>query len=111
MVSVFLFRPQYYKLIEECISQIVLHRGGVDPDFRHTQKFQIDVEPLIGEKQSQDDVPPILAFVLSLKKVWNVQLVSQVSDWMYNYIVGVHFTLLSYFKDILEVCEKDYFQF
>ncbi|XP_038063096.1 protein diaphanous homolog 2-like isoform X2 [Patiria miniata] len=40
-------RPQYYKLIEECISQIVLHRGGCDPDFRHTCKFEVDVEPLI----------------------------------------------------------------
>ena len=44
------FRPQYYKLIEECVSQIVLHRSGVDPDFRYTRRFEIDVEPLIGEK-------------------------------------------------------------
>lgn len=41
-------RPQYYKLIEECISQIVLHRSGVDPDFS-TRKFQIDVDPLIED--------------------------------------------------------------
>ena len=40
-------RPQYYKLIEECISQIVLHRSGVDPDF-FTRRFQIEVDPLIG---------------------------------------------------------------
>ena len=44
----FICRPQYYKLIEECISQIVLHRSGVDPDFA-TKKFQIDVDPLIGK--------------------------------------------------------------
>ncbi|KAK7922026.1 hypothetical protein WMY93_008928 [Mugilogobius chulae] len=25
-------RPQYYKIIEECASQIVLHRSGMDPD-------------------------------------------------------------------------------
>jgi len=42
-------RPQYYKLIEECVTQIVLHRSGVDPDFRHTKRFSIDVEPLLGE--------------------------------------------------------------
>ena len=42
------FRPQYFKLIEECISQIVLHRSGVDPDFRYTKRFEIDVDPLIG---------------------------------------------------------------
>ena len=47
MLSCFHCRPQYYKLIEECISQIVLHRSGVDPDFS-TRKFQIDVDPLIG---------------------------------------------------------------
>ncbi|XP_071500054.1 protein diaphanous homolog 2-like isoform X2 [Diadema antillarum] len=40
-------RPQYYKLIEECISQIVLHKSGCDPDFRYTQKFEVDVEPLV----------------------------------------------------------------
>lgn len=45
---IFLFRSQYYKLIEECISQIVLHKNGVDPDFRHTKRFDIDVEPLLS---------------------------------------------------------------
>lgn len=43
------FRPQYYKLIEECVTQIVLHRAGTDPDFRHTKRFDIDVEPLLSE--------------------------------------------------------------
>jgi len=42
-----IFRPAYYKLIEECISQIVLHRSGCDPDFSATKRFQIDVQPLI----------------------------------------------------------------
>ena len=40
-------KPAYYKLIEECISQIVLHKSGYDPDFRGTKRFHIDVEPLI----------------------------------------------------------------
>ncbi|XP_077255332.1 diaphanous related formin 1 isoform X2 [Temnothorax americanus] len=42
-----LVRPAYYKLTEECISQIVLHRSGCDPDFSATKRFQIDVQPLI----------------------------------------------------------------
>ncbi|XP_058799621.1 protein diaphanous isoform X2 [Phymastichus coffea] len=42
-----LIRPAYYKLIEECVSQIVLHRSGCDPDFSATKRFQIDVQPLI----------------------------------------------------------------
>ncbi|XP_045770390.1 protein diaphanous isoform X2 [Maniola jurtina] len=40
-------RPAYYKLVEECITQIVLHKNGYDPDFRLTQRFNIDVQPLI----------------------------------------------------------------
>lgn len=45
----FLFdwRLSYYKLIEECVAQIVLHKNGCDPDFSATKRFQIDVEPLI----------------------------------------------------------------
>lgn len=34
-------------MIEECISQVVLHRSGCDPDFSATKRFQIDVQPLI----------------------------------------------------------------
>ncbi|XP_078323555.1 protein diaphanous homolog 2-like isoform X6 [Crassostrea virginica] len=51
-------RPQYYKLIEECVTQIVLHRNGADPDFRHTKRFEIDVEPLLSnltEKSKFED--------------------------------------------------------
>ena len=38
-------RPAYYKLIEECVSQIVLHKSGCDPDF--SRRFELDVDPLI----------------------------------------------------------------
>nr|QAT94453.1 diaphonous [Bradybaena similaris] len=41
-------RPQYYKLIEECVTQIVLHRNGYDPDFRLTKRFPLEVEPLLS---------------------------------------------------------------
>lgn len=44
----FLHRPQYYKLIEECVSQIVLRKNGADPDFR-CRHLQIDIETLIGK--------------------------------------------------------------
>ncbi|OQR77155.1 hypothetical protein BIW11_00484, partial [Tropilaelaps mercedesae] len=40
-------RPAYYKLIDGCIAQIVLHRNGLDPDFGYTQKFQMNVEELV----------------------------------------------------------------
>merc|ERR1712142_345117 len=42
-------RPAYYKLVEECVSQIVLHKSGFDPDFRATKRFEIDVEPLVEQ--------------------------------------------------------------
>jgi len=42
-------RPLYYQLIEECVTQVVLHKNGVDPDFRRTKRFDVDVEPLIGK--------------------------------------------------------------
>ena len=48
-LSPFPIRPQYYKLIEQCVSQIVLHKSGIDPDFHHTKKFNVDVDPLIGK--------------------------------------------------------------
>lgn len=45
-------RPAYFKLIAECVSQIVLCRSGVDPDFRAHQRFQIDVDSMIGVRVS-----------------------------------------------------------
>ncbi len=51
-------RPAFYKLIEECVSQIVLHKSGCDPDFRATKRFHIDVEPLIehlAERSRSDE--------------------------------------------------------
>ena len=50
-----LVRPAYYKLIEECVSQIVLHRSGCDPDFQATKRFKIDVEPLLDHLVSGTD--------------------------------------------------------
>ncbi|KAK4291487.1 hypothetical protein Pmani_035685 [Petrolisthes manimaculis] len=42
-------RAAYYKLIEECVSQIVLHRNGCDPDFRATKRFEIKVDQLLDQ--------------------------------------------------------------
>jgi len=50
--------PAYYRLIEECVSQIVLHRNGVDPDFRHTKRFKIEVDYVIDhivERSKEED--------------------------------------------------------
>ena len=41
-------RPQFFKLLDQCVTQIVLHKSGIDPDFHYTKKFNVDVDPLIG---------------------------------------------------------------
>ena len=45
----FFARPQYFKLVDKCVSQIVLHKGGLDPDFHYTRKFTIDVDGIVGK--------------------------------------------------------------
>lgn len=42
------FRVAYFKLFEEVISQIVLNKSGVDPNFKSRQ-LNIDVEPLLED--------------------------------------------------------------
>lgn len=44
----FYYRPQYYKVIEESVSQIVLHRSGMDPDFGYRERLDIDLTHLVG---------------------------------------------------------------
>lgn len=75
LVSLFCFfhRPQYYKLIEECISQIVLHKNGTDPDFK-CRHLQIDIEGLIGKQAFLLDSskhPVLIPFVFFFQ--WNFQ--------------------------------------
>ncbi|TRY60126.1 hypothetical protein DNTS_006440, partial [Danionella cerebrum] len=42
-------RPQYYKVVEECVSQIVLHRSGMDPDFAYRERLDVDFSHLIDQ--------------------------------------------------------------
>lgn len=43
-----LYRPAYFQLIEECISQIVLHKAGCDPNF-DSRDFHIDTSMLLDD--------------------------------------------------------------
>uniref|UniRef100_A0A8C6WU02 Diaphanous-related formin 3 n=1 Tax=Neogobius melanostomus TaxID=47308 RepID=A0A8C6WU02_9GOBI len=43
----FLIRPQYFKVIDECVSQIVLHRSGTDPDFGYRKRLDVDFSHLL----------------------------------------------------------------
>uniref|UniRef100_A0A8P0N7L9 Diaphanous related formin 3 n=2 Tax=Canis lupus familiaris TaxID=9615 RepID=A0A8P0N7L9_CANLF len=40
-------RQQYFKLIDECISQIVLHRDGMDPDFTYRKRLDLDLSQFV----------------------------------------------------------------
>ncbi|XP_009079767.1 PREDICTED: protein diaphanous homolog 2, partial [Acanthisitta chloris] len=40
-------RPQYYKIIEECVSQIVLHCSGTDPDFKYRGRMDVNFTHLV----------------------------------------------------------------
>ncbi|XP_060797729.1 protein diaphanous homolog 3 isoform X1 [Neoarius graeffei] len=40
-------RPQYFKIIEECVSQIILHRNGTDPDFSYRKRLDVDFSHLL----------------------------------------------------------------
>lgn len=42
------YRPAYFKLVEEVVSQIVLHKSGLDPDFKKNH-VDIDLQPLLDE--------------------------------------------------------------
>ncbi|CAH1126871.1 unnamed protein product [Ceutorhynchus assimilis] len=44
----FNIRPAYFKIIEEVVSQIVLHKSGLDPDFKKNH-IDIDLQPLLDE--------------------------------------------------------------
>ncbi|KAJ8387280.1 hypothetical protein AAFF_G00159030 [Aldrovandia affinis] len=43
----YFIRPQYFRIIEECVSQIVLHRSGTDPDFSYRKRLDVDFSHLI----------------------------------------------------------------
>ncbi|KAF4085507.1 hypothetical protein AMELA_G00095880 [Ameiurus melas] len=42
-------RPQYYKVIEECVAQVVLHRSGMDPDFGYRERLDVDFTQLVDQ--------------------------------------------------------------
>ena len=47
------FRPAYYKLIEECVSQIILQKSGLDPDFS-MKPIDVDLQPLLEELKGKN---------------------------------------------------------
>ncbi|KAM9325781.1 protein diaphanous homolog 2 [Gastrophryne carolinensis] len=52
-------RPQYYKVIDECVGQIVLQCGGMDPDFKYKGRlegvdFNLLVDSLVDKARVEE---------------------------------------------------------
>ncbi|XP_056132785.1 protein diaphanous homolog 1 [Lampris incognitus] len=72
----YLARPQYYKLIDECIAQIVLHRNGADPDFK-CRNLRLDIEGLIDNMVDQTKVEASEAKATELGKKLDEELTTR----------------------------------
>ncbi|XP_038849865.1 protein diaphanous homolog 1 isoform X1 [Salvelinus namaycush] len=72
----YMVRPQYYKLIDECIAQIVLHRNGADPDFK-CRNLSLDVEGLIDNMVDKTKVQSSEAKAIELEKKLNAELTAR----------------------------------
>lgn len=58
----FIYRPAYFQLIEECVSQIVLHKAGCDPNFS-SRDFHIDTSVLLDDLVEKSKA----------KEVWKIE--------------------------------------
>ncbi|ETN80811.1 diaphanous FH3 Domain, partial [Necator americanus] len=47
-------RLSYFRLIENCVSEIVLHKNGVDPDFDSQFRFETPVNEIIDQLQDAE---------------------------------------------------------
>ncbi|XP_056625199.1 protein diaphanous homolog 1 isoform X1 [Triplophysa dalaica] len=74
--SDYMVRPQYYKLIDECTAQIVLHRNGYDPDFK-CRKFDLDVGYLIDNMVDQTKVEISESKATELEKKLDAELMAR----------------------------------
>ncbi|XP_021176823.2 protein diaphanous homolog 1 isoform X2 [Fundulus heteroclitus] len=72
----YLARPQYYKLIDECIAQIVLHKNGSDPDFK-CRKLTFDIEGLIDNMVDKTKVEVSEAKAAELEKKLEAELTAR----------------------------------
>ncbi|KAK7919031.1 hypothetical protein WMY93_010315 [Mugilogobius chulae] len=72
----YLARPQYYKFIDECIAQIILHRNGADPDFR-CRNLKLNIESLIDNMVDQTKVETSEAKATELEKKLDAELTAR----------------------------------
>lgn len=74
-----IYRPAYYKLIEECVSQIVLHKSGVDPNFR-ARDFHIDTTVLVDDLVERNKAMETMRVEEYEKKLEELHLAKQEAE-------------------------------
>ncbi|XP_064423019.1 protein diaphanous homolog 1 [Latimeria chalumnae] len=70
-------RPQYYKLLEECTAQVVLHRNGYDPDFRCRPYKELDVDGIIDKMIDKTKVEKSEAKAIELERKLDSELTAR----------------------------------
>jgi hypothetical protein len=83
VVVVGVHRPHYYQLIEECVSQIVLHRNGLDPDFRG--HFKMNVEPLLDGLVNKDLLVKMQEENVALEKQVEADRESRIEGFFFGF--------------------------
>ncbi|XP_066480618.1 protein diaphanous homolog 1 [Tiliqua scincoides] len=69
-------RPQYFRLIDECISQVVLQKNGVDPDFK-CKHLELNIEAVVDNLIYQTNVAKSEAKALELEKKLDSELTAR----------------------------------
>ncbi|CAJ0935843.1 unnamed protein product [Ranitomeya imitator] len=69
-------RPQYYKLIDEVVSQIILRKNGADPDFK-CKRLDIDIEGHIDHYIDKEKVETSEAKARDLVKKLDAEITSR----------------------------------
>ncbi|KAK2849116.1 hypothetical protein Q5P01_008950 [Channa striata] len=69
-------RPQYYKLLDECIAQVVLHKNGADPDFK-CRHLTFNIEGLIDNMVDQTKVETSETKAAELEKKLDAELMAR----------------------------------
>ncbi|XP_069754167.1 protein diaphanous homolog 1-like [Narcine bancroftii] len=69
-------RPQYYKLLDECVSQVVLQKNGSDPDFK-CRKVALDVDNLIDNMIDKTKVQISETKATELEKKLDLELTTR----------------------------------
>lgn len=75
----FVYRPAYFQLIEECVSQIVLHKAGCDPNF-NCRNFNIDTSVLVDDLVEKSKAKEVMKIEEYTKKMEALETARQEAE-------------------------------